>query len=52
MLEICGAGHGPKCCCHRPKGHPGDHIDEHGSRWPPTLKEVLAAARAKEAEPR
>ncbi len=36
--EICGAvkGMASKCSCRRPKGHPGDHIDEHGSRWPYT----------------
>ncbi|KKN47059.1 hypothetical protein LCGC14_0666680 [marine sediment metagenome] len=44
MLENCGEVHGPgpsKCSCKRVKGHSGEHVDEHGSRWPYTAMELL-----------
>ena len=44
MLEICGTARGPKCSCKRPKDHPGEHVDEHGVRWPYTSVEIIRKA--------
>jgi len=53
MTEVCGAIQGPgpsKCSCKRPEGHPGEHVDEHGSQWPYTSVEIIAQSQAEQGK--